>query len=343
MPNEYSPIFVGGTGRSGTTIIGKYLNSHRSLVTPVHENKLIVEDGGLRSLVENLSNGFDYKGNHYAILNFVKWANILRKSGFRNKTANSMFRGANKIMHLSTGRRIPASIICRTLPFLEFSLIDIGTKYGLSHYDRCVDQFLADVIGDTDANGIVDTEGLIRPIYSARTLERAKLLDHCRDFLKLLNEKKLHDARAERWCDDTPMNARYADFLLELYPTTKVVHMVRDPKDVAASYSEKSWSSNNLGLMLDRLKWQYRELKKVEMALPTQSFRTFKLEDFANEPEIAQRELCDFLELDLSGFDGSVAFEASSFGRWKKKFTADEAQEVERQLCEACGYFGYPS
>jgi len=59
MKDELSPIFIGGTGRSGTSIMGKFLNSHCSLVRPVSENKLIVEEGGIRSLVDNLSRDYD--------------------------------------------------------------------------------------------------------------------------------------------------------------------------------------------------------------------------------------------------------------------------------------------
>ncbi len=343
IKNEFSPIFVGGTGRSGTTIMGSYLNSHSSLVTSVHENKLIVEEGGVRSLVENLSRGYDYKGNHYAISNFIRWANTLRTPGFSNKTINFLYRGTNKAIYSITKKRLPAAQVCRAFPFLEFSLIGIGTSYGLSHYDNCVDQFLSDVIGETDVYGIVDTEGLIKPVYSPSTSDSEELLKHSRNFLNALNKTKILEAGAQRWCDDTPLNARYANFLLKLYPTGKVVHMVRDPRDVAASYSEKSWASSDLELMLSRLKGQYRELIKVEKSLPKKNFRTFRLEDFAYAPDIQKGELCEFLDLDTNGFDGSVTFQATSFGRWKKKFSANVAQIVERQLGEACAHFGYTS
>jgi len=310
---------------------------------PVGENKLIIEEGGIRSLVDNLSRGYDYKGNHYAISNFIEWASTLRTSGFRNKIASFAYRGANKSAYLLTKKIIPAKIACRALPFLDFSLFSIGTGYGLSHFDSCVDQFLADVTGKIDTYGIVDTEGLIRPIYSPITSDREELLNHARKFLNSLNKPKMREVGAQRWCDDTPLNTRYGDFLLELYPTGKVLHMVRDPRDVAASYSEKPWASSDLELILKRLKGQYLELIKSEQRLPKSSFRTLRLEDFVSKPSIKKDELCDFLGLDPNGFDASVTFEASSFGRWKKKFSSNEVHMIERQLGEAIAYFGYAS
>lgn len=343
MNAEFSPIFVGGTGRSGTTIVGQYLNSHRSVVTPVHENKLIVETGGLRSLVETLSRGYDYKENHYAISGFIDWANTLRKSGFRNKSANFLHRGINKAVQSVIGKKIPSEKVCRALPFLDFSFLSIGVNYGLSHYDHCIDHFLANVIGETDAHGIVDTEGLIKPVYSPSTSRREDLLKHSRDFLASLNALKMQDAGAQRWCDDTPLNGRYADFLLGLYPAGKVVHVVRDPHDVLVSYSEKPWASSNLDFIVTRLKRQYSELIKVEESLPKDSFCTFRLEDFANEPDKQKDELCNFLDLDPDGFDGSISFNASSFGRWREKYSSNQAKSIESEFSEIRAQFGYTS
>lgn len=341
MSNYDPPIFIGGTGRSGTTIMGKYLHSHRDLTTPVHENKLIVEHGGLRSLIDNLSSGYDYKGNHYAISNFIQWSNTLRTYGFKNRAARFIYRASNKALYLAAKRKIPAAQACRALPYLDFSLIGIGENYGLSHYDRCIGQFLAEVIGETDDYGIVDTEGLIRPVYSSKSSNRGELMEHARQFLHALNEEKMREAGVTRWCDDTPLNAHYGAFLLELYPEGKVIHMVRDPRDVAASYSERSWASRDLEKTLNRLKRHYLELIKAEGSLPQKGFRTFRLEDFTTDPDRQHDELIRFLGIDPKGFDGSVSFEASSFGRWKKKFSGKAGELVERHLGEACAHFGY--
>ena len=62
-----------------------------------------------------------------------------------------------------------------------------------------------------------------------------------------------------------------------------------------------------------------------------------------SKPSIKKDELCDFLGLDPNGFDASVTFEASSFGRWKKKFSSNEVQMIESQLGEAIAHFGYAS
>ena len=341
MQNCNSPVFIGGTGRSGTSIMGKYLNSHCDLTRPVSENKLIVEHGGLRSLIDNLSSGFEYKGNHYAIANFIKWSNTLRTYGFKNSVARSIHRGSNRALSLVTSRKIPVEKLCRAFPSLDFSVIGIGDTYGVSHYDKCIAQFLEDVTNEVDESGIVDTEGVIKPVYSSKTSSRQELMGHARNLLYALNKEIMREAGVMRWCDDTPLNAYYSDFLLELYPACKVVHMVRDPRDVAASYSEKMWASRDLEKTLSRLNRHYLELIEVERNLPEENFRTFRLEDFTEDTERRREDLSRFLEINSDGFDGSVSFEASSFGRWKKKFSAKESEIVERELSEACAHFGY--
>lgn len=337
---EDAPIFIGGTGRSGTTIMATYLNSHRSVVNPVHENKLIVEYGGLRSLIDNLSAGYEYKANHNAIQEFIRRADMVRKSGFRNKGVRFSYKAVNKALSV-IGKRIPPLTACRALPFFEFSLVGTGRDYGLTHYDKCISDFLGKVIGATDTHGIVDTEGLIKPVYSSRTSDREVLLAYAREFLTDLNANALRQAGAVRWCDDTPLNAQYAEFLQEMYPSGKLIHMVRNPRDVAASYMEKSWASNDLKLTLDRLRRQYAELMKIERRLSDKFFYTVRLEEFTVNFNRQSDQLCRFLDIDADGFNGSVSFFASSFGRWEKNFSDHENELVEDFLGKACEHYGY--
>ena len=117
--------------------------------------------------------------------------------------------------------------------------------------------------------------------------------------------------------------------------------MLRDPRDVAASYVGKSWVSNDLDLVLDRLRRQYLEFIKLEEVMPDRFFRTIRLEDITSDFANQKEELCAFLDLAPEGFDGSVSFESSSFGRWTRNFSKHEQQRVEDALQDVCAHYGY--
>ena len=54
-----APVFIGGTGRSGTSILAGILGTHNSLYFACHENKLISEYNGLRDVADVFSHKSD--------------------------------------------------------------------------------------------------------------------------------------------------------------------------------------------------------------------------------------------------------------------------------------------
>lgn len=336
-----SPIFVGGTGRSGTTIMGKYLASHKNIAMPTAENQLIVPQDGLRTLIEVLSQEHDNKAEHAAVQRFVDYSEALRQRGFKNTVANFSYRVAEKALRLSTGKGITLEKAARAVPF-TCSRMGIGSNYGHAHYDNCIDDLLKGIIERTDREGIFAAEGLIKPFYHVRPTTRSKLLRFARKFLEDLNKPSLANANASRWCDTTPLNVRYADFLNELYPKSKLVHVVRDPRDVAASYIKQTWTSRNRETALEQLRKRYSALISIQKARPRSFMKTIRLEDFTNNRNGERKELCEFLSIDHAGFDGTVRLSEASFGRWKKDFSTSEARKLESIFEDACDYFGYP-
>ena len=53
-------VFIGGTGRSGTTHLSKWLGSHRSLVRIPCETRFIVDSGGLIDLHDSLTKSYSH-------------------------------------------------------------------------------------------------------------------------------------------------------------------------------------------------------------------------------------------------------------------------------------------
>ena len=236
------PIFVGGTGRSGTSIMATMLTSHPDLVRAQHETKIVVEVFGLRDLINELSDGFDLKRNHRTIENFKWWANVLSRRGSRSNALRLLSA-------ITTGGGVRRSIpIARFFPNAQFTLHSPGEAFGTAHWDECVERLLSRIVAFTDTEGIIDTEGVIRPFFTAKLFDRSELLDAARTFLDELYSPILRKYDGYRWCDDTPLNASRASFLAELYPQMRLIHMVRDPRDVVASYRDQLWASDLLNV-----------------------------------------------------------------------------------------------
>ena len=83
--SKKTPVFIGGTGRCGTSITAQLLVTDPNIFFPCHENKLIVEKDGILDLLTALSYHSDPIRHHFAINRFLQRANSMRALGSSDK------------------------------------------------------------------------------------------------------------------------------------------------------------------------------------------------------------------------------------------------------------------
>lgn len=337
------PIFVGGTGRSGTTVMGRLIQSHRDYCKPASENKLIVERYGLRTLVDELSDGADYRSNDHTIKNFIQFAARLRSPAFKDPGAQRLYRAANYLSAKIARRGLPVATVARLVPFLDYSRFSLGWFFRFDHYDACIDWLLDRLVADTDPDGVVDFDGRVAPVYIPVTLERSALIGICREFLDRLYAPHIESSGAQGWTDDTPFSVLYQDFLFELYPDARLIHMVRHPMDVFTSHMEQPWASSDPERTLLRLERLYARMIAQEQAVPDPRVLTLRLEDVSEDWPSHKRSVLDFCRLPEDGLDGSVEFRTSGFGKWRTALPDAVKRAALQRLSFAITHYDYPS
>ena len=78
MSNFIQPIFVGGTGRSGTTILSKLLNQVESIYTIPQEIRFITDPDGILSLKHALVSDWSKFNSDFAMERFLKLMDHLK-------------------------------------------------------------------------------------------------------------------------------------------------------------------------------------------------------------------------------------------------------------------------
>ncbi len=99
------------------------------------------------------------------------------------------------------------------------------------------------------------------------------------------------------FAEQTPWYGQNIKLLSQLFPHAKFVHMIRDGRDVAISFTRTPWWHKDVNLNLER--WA-REVNKTEedaSLLLKQNMLTIRYEDFVSTPERVIKKVCDFLNL----------------------------------------------
>ena len=332
------PVFIGGTGRSGTSIMANLLNSHADLCLPAHENKLIVEHCGLRDIVEALSGRYDIIRFHFIIQDFLSRAQQMQQFGFPAADLNQRLSQLSKEQKL--GFQQAFEIVQRENPAVPGSIHAIGPGFGIEHYVTCSKAFLLRIAAHVAPDGIVNTEGLLKPFFIAKTFTREAILAECRRFLDELYAQPVKAARASRWVDDTPLNFVNFDFLYELYPKMKFIHMIRDPRDVASSFINQPWFPSDQPLAISVCAAMIRSYRALKDSVPADSLLEVRLEDLVNQTDETVARIAAFLEIENRFDTAMVSSGKANIGR-SRDFDAAITEAVNRELGDWMRLQGY--
>lgn len=111
----------------------------------------------------------------------------------------------------------------------------------------------------------------------------------------LLEEQVAERKGKPRWGDKSLHTERYAEPIFAAYPTARILHMIRDPRDRYASVQVR-WKSRRGGVGAGTAMW----LSSVHLAEENhrsypQQYKIVRYESLAAEPEKTLRDICAFI------------------------------------------------
>ena len=118
-----------------------------------------------------------------------------------------------------------------------------------------------------------------------------------KDILTLLMEQLAEDQGKKYWGDKTPGNEHHFERIIEYFPKSKFIYLLRNPKAVCASIQQISWGSKNV---INQIKIWKRSVETYERIKANPAVTLIKYEDLTSNPEYIIRGLCDFIELDYT-------------------------------------------
>ena len=285
------PVFVGGTGRSGTTVMGDLLGKHPDVrtSTPI-EIKFLSNRSGLLDVV------------------------------FGRDDATSK-KDAISILHLRTYRK-------RKLREKEKQAA-IWAEFEDQVWNKWWDIDAPPPHGRGLTSGI-SRRNLEKLMSSLRRDLKINRIWAARRFMKRFIALQDDAGDEKYWVETTPMNIPTADKLLLLFPSALFITMVRDPRDVIASLLTKNWGPTTPMEGLTWIEKRLSEGHKALQSVPAQQKIAIALEDLAiNRREETYQRVLTFMGLKDAPamrdfFAQELTPENATSGRWKKEISSPE-------------------
>ena len=97
-----------------------------------------------------------------------------------------------------------------------------------------------------------------------------------------------------RWGDKTPSYVEDIDTLWALFPRCKIIHLIRDGRDVANSLRTLSWGSRDLTKLARHWRWMVMLGRKMGAMIPGH-YLEVHYESLVDNPGHTLSQICDFL------------------------------------------------
>ncbi len=292
MSSKVIPVFVGGTGRSGTTVVGDLLGNHSQIrtSTPI-EIKFLTNKSGLVDVVFGYSSEIEKSAGKVSIFNFRTYRKRKKKEKARL-----------------------AKILAEFKSFIweKWWDIDAPPPHGRGLISGISKKNLENLLNQLDKDLKINRK------WAARR------------FMKNFISAQFDSGDEIYWVETTPMNIPQADKLQKLFPNALFINMVRDPRDVIASLLTKNWGPNSPAEGLDWIEKRLIAGHQALSAVNASKKITIALEDLAiKNRDATYKKLLGFLKVSdeaamQSFFTQSMTPDAATSGRWKSEIDSPE-------------------
>ncbi len=165
-----------------------------------------------------------------------------------------------------------------------------------------------------------------------------------------------------RWGDKNPFYVLYLDLVVSLFPDARVVHLVRDARDVALSYSKTRMRPHNF--YLAAMRWKHcLDRGQVWGRSHPRQYLQVKYESLIENPEMELKRVCEFIgeefHVGMFDFHHSSLTRATSANRdhhvnltrpllttnkekWRSEMSAVDIRIVEAVAGDRLVRLGYP-
>ncbi|MGB5920023.1 sulfotransferase family protein [Arcobacter sp.] len=169
--------------------------------------------------------------------------------------------------------------------------------------------------------------------YNIKRDDLFELLSDSKDFIDFANnlEESINTKNnTSIWIEKSPENIYLINSFIKLFPFSKVIHIVRDPKDVINSLIKRG-----LDIITAAEVW-ITSVANIQPFLNLKNVYEIKYEDLVTNPETEIKKLCHFLNIE---FDNSLLSPKNKKNRRDKFFDSWNSNPNEEISTKSIGSY----
>lgn len=333
-------VFVGGTGRSGTTILSKWLGSHPSISRFPFESRFVIDAGGIMSLFHAVTRDYSMDQARMAYQRFLQMMQQDLTNG-----DEPPYQGIDLAASFGPLYREALQELDGRLRIGSFDGWDFHSPRRLP---ASMHRFSA--LGARLLNRVLLGKGSLagrlqhpaERIYAVRHLGTEDAITVFGQFLRRLFDGWARSTGAQGWCEDTPGNACHLNFLTQLVPESRHLCVVRNPYGTALSYTQQVWAPSDFSMAVELLASLFSKIiEELDTIAPEQEekIKVVKLEDLSEHETRA--DIRSFVGIPKENSGGTVYLRPVSARKERERLSPEQRREVEQKLGFVIEYFGY--
>lgn len=183
----------------------------------------------------------------------------------------------------------------------------------------------------------------------------------CDTIPKIIEGLFAKNARGEgkpRWGDKTPYYVFHMQTLLDMFPTSQFIHIIRDGRDCALSMFSRKHDFGVYNTYFAAKFWRHfvDAGQQTGLQLPSDTYMEFRYEDLLSDPRGVVKKICTFLGEPYSecvvNFNRSTEagktpllqkpLQRNNFEKWRRLMTPIQIRMFESAAGETLRRNGYP-
>jgi hypothetical protein len=332
---ENKIFFAAGLGSTGSSALIDLLKEVDGFYSMHDEFRLFVDPGGLINLRDALVENWSVFQTDMAIRNFIKLVSSVNK-----KNILGPYSSLNFSSYFGDQLKLELDVFINNICELQFR----GVWYGIdSTFTRRLNKYAK----------LRKSKFGSRKMYVGKQLSDDEFSVYVNDFIGKLVDSTLEKNNKNYFCFNENLSCMFPNKILNMLPDSKIILVVRDPKDVYVDSLRVNWAA--IPEDPDEfIKWQilvYKGWMKVQEKfsnIPNSEkfLKVIKFEDLIENHAATAQEVFEFLGIseDLHINKGKYLKPENSIkniSQWQGKLSRDVVNKFDKELDFFYSYYNY--